>query len=72
VINGPLVGCRKQVHFVRVQLNLNFSSLVSQDAQGVTILHVEYYIELPQGSRDLQNGNNQGYSLTTFLGADFA
>jgi hypothetical protein len=53
VINGPLVGCRKQVHFVRVQLNLNFSSLVSQGVQGVTILHVEYYIELPQGLRNL-------------------
>jgi hypothetical protein len=45
-------------------------SLVSQGIQGVTVLHVEYYIELPQGSCDLQNGNNQGYCLTTFLGAD--
>jgi hypothetical protein len=70
VIDGTLAGCRKQVCFVRVQLDLDFSSLVSQGVQGVTVLRVEYYIELPQGSRDLQNGNNQGYRLTTFLGAD--
>jgi hypothetical protein len=69
-IDGPLAGCRKQVCFVREQLNLNFSSLVSQGIQGVTVLCVEYRIELPQGLRDLQNINNQGYCLTTFLGAD--
>jgi hypothetical protein len=53
-----------------VQLNLNFSSLVSQGIQGITILRVEYYIKLPQGSSNLQNGHNQPYCLTTFLGAD--
>jgi hypothetical protein len=53
VIDGPLAGCRKQAHFVRVQLNLDFSSLVSQGVQGVTVLCVEYYIKLPQGLRDL-------------------
>ncbi len=64
VIDGPLAGCRKQVCFVRVQLNLDISSLASQGVQGVTILRVEYHIELPQGLRNLQNGNNQGYRLT--------
>jgi hypothetical protein len=58
VIDGPLASCRKQVCFVRVKLNLNFSSLVSQGIQGVTVLRVEYYIELPQGLCNLQNGNN--------------
>jgi hypothetical protein len=58
VINGPFGGCCKQFCSVQVQLNLNFLSLVSQGIQGVTVLHVQYYIELPQGSRDLQNGHN--------------
>jgi hypothetical protein len=70
MIDGPLDGCRKQICFVQVQLNLDFSSLVSQGIQGVTVLRVEYYIELPQGLRNLQNGYNQPYCLTTFLGAE--
>jgi hypothetical protein len=40
MIDGPIANCRKQVCFVRVQLNLNFSSLVSQGIQGVTVLHM--------------------------------
>jgi hypothetical protein len=70
VIDGPLCGCHKQVCFVQVLLKLDFSSLVSQDIQGVTILRVEYYIKLPQGLHNLQNGNNQPYCLTIFLGAE--
>jgi hypothetical protein len=31
-------------------MNLDFSSLVTLDPPGVTVLLVEFYIELPQGS----------------------
>ncbi len=62
--------CKKQIQFVRVQLNLDFASLVTLDPPGITALHVEYYIELPQGHRDLVDGHRQQYCLTTFLGPD--
>jgi hypothetical protein len=69
VVNGPYADCRKQVQFVRVQLNLDFRSLVPPGVHGLTILRVEYYIELPQSSQDLLNGNNQNYRLTSWTGA---
>lgn len=69
VLNGPVANCRRaNIKFVRVQLNLDFSTLVNLRPPGNTILRTEYYIELPQGSCDLTNGNNQAYRLTTFLG----
>ena len=68
VVDGPYADCRKQVRFVQVQLNLDFASLVPPGVQGLTILRVEFYIELPQSSRDLLNGNNQNYRLTSWLG----
>jgi hypothetical protein len=48
IIDGPLGSCCKQVHFVQVQLHLNFSSLVSQGVHGVTFLLVEYYSNSPR------------------------
>ncbi len=66
VIDGPVVDCRKRnIRFVRVQLNLNFASLVTLDPPGVTVLRVEYYIELPQSSRDLTNGQRQRHGLSS-------
>jgi hypothetical protein len=51
VTNGPMPACCKQhVRFVQVQMNLDFLSLVTLDSPGVTVLLVEFYIELPQGS----------------------
>ncbi len=52
-----------------MQLNLDFSSLVPPGVQGLTILRVEYYIELPQSSQDMLNGNAQNYRITSWLGA---
>jgi hypothetical protein len=51
-------------------MNLDFASLVTLDNPGVTVLHVEFYIELTQGSHDMINGVNGAYRLTTFLGLD--
>ena len=68
MVNGPLTNCRKQVHFVQVQLNLDFAGLVPRGVQGLTILQVEFYIELPQSLHDMMNSNNQPYRLTAWLG----
>jgi hypothetical protein len=71
VINGNLANCRRaNVKFVRVQITLDFRSLVSVEPPGITTLQVEYYIELPLTSRAMVNGAGAGYNLVTFLGAD--
>jgi hypothetical protein len=71
VANWPIPSCHKQnIRFVWVQMNLDFASLVTLDNPGVTVLRVEFYIELPQGSCDMINGINGAYCLTTFLGPD--
>jgi hypothetical protein len=68
VVDGPYVECCKQVRFVHMQLNLDFASLVPPGVQGLTILRVEFYIELPQSSCNMLNGNAQNYRLTSWLG----
>jgi hypothetical protein len=69
VINGAITASQKQhVSFVPVQMNLDFASLVTLDLPGVTVLQVEFYIELPQGSCIMTNGNGASYLLTTYLG----
>ncbi len=71
VVNGNLANCcRPNVKFVRVQITLNFSSLVSVEPPGITTLRVEYYIELPQTSRAMVNGAGAGYNLVRYHGAD--
>ena len=55
---------------IRVQLNLNFASLVTLDPPGVTVLRIEFYIKLPQSSRDMINSNGGAYRLTAFLDPD--
>jgi len=47
VIDGHVADCRKKnIRFVRVQLNLDFASLVTLDPPGVTVLRIEFYIVL--------------------------
>jgi hypothetical protein len=71
VVNGILINCRRpNVKFVRVQINLDFRSLVSVDPPGLTTLHVEYYVELPQTSRAMVNGIGGAYNLVTYHGTD--
>jgi hypothetical protein len=49
VINGAVTACWKQhVRFVCIQMNLDFASLVTLDPPGMSVLRVEFYIELPQ------------------------
>jgi len=48
VVDGQVTDChKKNIRFIRVQLNLNFARLVTLDQPGVTVLHAEFYIELP-------------------------
>jgi hypothetical protein len=70
VQDGLLANCRKKdVKFVHVQLTLDYSLLVNVTTQaGPTILRAEYYIELPQTSRQLFNGQQTAYKLLTFHG----
>ncbi len=53
-----------------MQLTINFLLLVNvQNQVGPTILRTEYYIELPQMTRAMVNGNNVAYNSMTFHGA---
>ncbi len=53
-----------------MQLAINFVLLVNiQNQVGLTILRTEYYIELPQTTRAMVNGNIVAYNLMTFHGA---
>ncbi len=71
VVKGNLTLCRRpNVKFVRVQITLDFCSLVSVEPPGITTLRVEYYIKLPQMSRVMVNGAGAGYNLVTYHGAD--
>jgi hypothetical protein len=71
VQDGVLSDChKKEVKFVRVQLMLDLSPLVNTTPiAGPTILRAEYYIELPQTSRQLVNSTGTAYNLLMFHGA---
>ncbi len=71
VINGAVTAYWKQhIRFVRIQMNLDFASLVTLDPPGGTVLRVEFYIELPHGSPDMTNSLGSPYRLATYLGPD--
>ena len=69
VIDGVYAACRKNVKFVRVQLSVNFANLVTAMNPGPTTLRIEYFIELPQTTRQMTNGAGTPYNLTTFHGS---
>jgi hypothetical protein len=71
VIDGAITACQKQhIRFVHIQMNLDFASHITLDPPGVTVLRVEFYIELPQGLHNITNGHSSSYCLTTYLGLD--
>ena len=58
--DGPVMACRAAgIKFVRVQLELDFADLTIATAAPTpnVILRGEYYIQLPQSSKDLTNSN---------------
>ena len=69
-INGPIGNCCGQdVYFVRVQCILDFTPLTMIDPYPFSlVVQLLYYIKLPQGSLPMFSGNNQGYTLASFLG----
>jgi hypothetical protein len=49
VQDRPIPDCsKKHIRFVRVQLNLDFVSLVTLNPPGITAVCIEYYIECPK------------------------
>jgi hypothetical protein len=70
VVNGPLNTCRKaNVKYIRVQITINFPTLVNVNPSGLTRMCAEYYIKLPQTSQRMLNKQNTAYNLLTFQGA---
>ena len=70
VIDGAVANCRQaDVRFVRVTSNVDFSSLVRLPNYGPAVLRVGFYIELPQTTVRMTNGNGVAYQLTTWHGA---
>ncbi len=71
IVDGAIDNCRRpSIKVVRVQSIVDFGSLVSVVSPGLTTLRVEYYVELPQTSRAMTNGNNVPYNLVTYHGPD--
>jgi hypothetical protein len=72
VRDGNVADCRSAgVKFVRVQLELDIADLTIAAATNLApnvVLRGEYYIQLPQSSRDLVNGAGGNYKLTSWLG----
>ncbi len=70
VQNGVIANCRQQdIKFVRVQCTVDFISLVTVNPYPVgTILCAAFYIELPQETCAMTNGNGGAYTLVSYLG----
>ena len=71
VQDGAVADCRSAgVKFVRVQLELDYADLAVPrvGAGPAPLLRGEYYIQLPQGSRDVTNAAGNVRRLSTFLG----
>jgi hypothetical protein len=69
VRNSPKAAChQKDVHFVCVTCSVNFSRLVTISNYVPTTLCIGFYLELPQMTVAMINGNNVTYNLTTWHG----
>ena len=70
VQNGAVAGCRQgDVRFVRVDCSINFTPLITIPGYGTSVLRASFYMELPQTTVVMQNGNGVDYNLTTWHGA---
>ena len=70
VQDGVIADCRPgDVRYVRLQLILDFRHLcTAATPSDNTTLRATYYIELPQATRAVNDGNGNPRNLTTFLG----
>lgn len=77
VQDGIIPDCRpSDIKFIWVQLQLDFANLMTApappgDPAPVTILHANYYIQLPQATCQVVNGVGDPYQLTTWHGFKF-
>jgi len=70
VQDGEAAGCHAEgVKFIRVSLALDFSDLSTTIPPPTCVLRGMYYIELPQWTVQLMDGNGNQYNLTTYHGA---
>jgi hypothetical protein len=68
--NGIINQCRAvDICFVRLQCIISFRDKITT-AGSIYTFRYEYYVELPQTTHNLTNGNNQPYQLTTWGGVD--
>ena len=69
MVDGVLANCRKQdVHFVRVQITLDYTALFAAGHTGPKSIKPMYYIELPSTSAQMVNGHGIAYNLSTYHG----
>ena len=70
VQNGVIADCRPgDVRYVRYELDLDFADLCTGSKPGEnTRLRSTYYLELPQTTVEVQDGNDNPRQLTTFHG----
>jgi hypothetical protein len=69
VMDGPLAACRQQdMHFVCVQVSLDFAHLLGAGHISHTVLKSMYYLELPQQSANIMNGAGAACILSTYQG----
>jgi hypothetical protein len=68
--NGVVAACRQQdIKFIWVQCVIDFAPLITALPYPTgTVLCRVYYIELPQGTRAMTNGNGEAYTLASYLG----
>ncbi len=60
------LSCQQDIRFVRVMCTINFQVLITIPNPGLMMLHVGFYIELPQTTVAMVIGNNVAYNLTTW------
>jgi hypothetical protein len=71
VQDGNIPACRQpNVCFMQVLCTINFADLVTVPNPRVTVLHVGFYINLPQTTGAMVNGVGNAYNLMTWHGAD--
>ena len=70
VVNGAVANCRPaDVRFVRVECTLDFRTLcTAAEPTDNTTLRCSYYIELPQSTVVVNDGNNNPRNLRTWQG----
>lgn len=69
VQDGVIVNCRPpDVKYVRAQITLNFAPLITVVGQENSTLRAEFYVELPQSMRVVNDGNGNPRNLVSFLG----